>query len=140
MLQQVRRNFSTLTDVADLLVRECHISFREAHHVAGAAVRIALERGLDSSDIGHDVLESAARSILGRSLDIPQQVALFCGDPQKSIAERRSRGSASLSEIQRMHQAAIEQLQSDNDALGKRIHAQKAARAALKSAITALSN
>lgn len=140
MLKQVRRNFSTLTDVADLLVRECHISFREAHHVAGAAVRIALERGLDSCDIDHDVLESAAEAALGRRLDVPREIALICGDPQKSIVERKSRGSASPTEIQRMHQAAVDQLQADDASLAKRVHAQKTARAALKNAIGALAS
>ena len=139
MLKQVARNFSTLTDVADLLVREYRISFREAHHVAGAAVRIALERGLDSGDIDHDVLESAALATLGRKLGISAEIALTCGDPKKSILERRSRGGASPAEIRRMHASAVEQLQADETTLRACIHAQKESREGLKNAIAALS-
>jgi argininosuccinate lyase len=138
MFKQVGRNFSTLTDVADLLVREHHISFREAHHLAGAAVRIMLERGLDSNAIDHDVLERAAEATLGRRLGVSPDIALTCGNPEKSILERRSRGGPSPAEIQRMHHNAAEQLQKDEAALSKRIAAHKESRQLLKAAIAEL--
>lgn len=138
MLRQVERNFSTLTDVADLLVRECHISFREAHHIAGAAVRIALERGLDSRDIDSDVLESAAQATLGRRLGVSTELALTCGDPMKSILERKSRGGASPGEIERMQKRAAGQLRSDGASLQSRIESQNESRRTLKNTIAAL--
>jgi argininosuccinate lyase len=39
--------FSTATDLADWLVRRLGLPFREAHHVTGALVRRAEERGVD---------------------------------------------------------------------------------------------
>ena len=39
--------FSTATDLADWLVREAGLPFREAHHVTGALVALAEERGCD---------------------------------------------------------------------------------------------
>ena len=41
--------FSTATDLADWLVRDHNMPFRDAHHVTGAAVKICEERG------GHDL-------------------------------------------------------------------------------------
>ncbi|GFM28256.1 argininosuccinate lyase [Novosphingobium sp. PY1] len=38
--------FATATDLADWLVREGNIPFREAHHITGAAVKLAETRGL----------------------------------------------------------------------------------------------
>ena len=38
--------YATATDLADWLVREAGLPFREAHHVTGAAVRLAEERGV----------------------------------------------------------------------------------------------
>ena len=38
--------FSTATDLADWLVRELDIPFREAHHITGAAVKLAESRGI----------------------------------------------------------------------------------------------
>jgi argininosuccinate lyase len=47
---------STATDLADWLVREAGLPFREAHHVTGRAVRLADEKGaklweLDLADL-----------------------------------------------------------------------------------------
>ena len=46
--------FSTATDLADWLVRQADIPFREAHHITGAAVKLADEQGvaLDGLSIG----------------------------------------------------------------------------------------
>ena len=38
--------FATATDLADWLVREADLPFREAHHVTGRAVKLAEERGV----------------------------------------------------------------------------------------------
>jgi argininosuccinate lyase len=43
--------FSTATDLADWLVRELGLPFREAHHVTGALVALAESRGVDLPDL-----------------------------------------------------------------------------------------
>jgi argininosuccinate lyase len=43
--------FSTATDLADWLVRELGLPFREAHHVTGALVAMADARGVDLPDL-----------------------------------------------------------------------------------------
>ena len=43
--------FSTATDLADWLVRELDMPFREAHHVTGALVACAEKRGCDLPDL-----------------------------------------------------------------------------------------
>jgi argininosuccinate lyase len=50
--------FSTATDLADWLVREHGIAFREAHHITGAAVKLCESRGceleaLTAGDLAH---------------------------------------------------------------------------------------
>jgi argininosuccinate lyase len=46
----------TATDLADWLVREAGLPFREAHHVTGRVVRLAEERGLGLWDLPLDAL------------------------------------------------------------------------------------
>jgi len=46
MREAAARGYSTATDLADWLVRELQMPFREAHHVTGKIVRLAEERGL----------------------------------------------------------------------------------------------
>ena len=50
--------FSTATDLADWLVREADVPFREAHHITGRAVKAAEERGCDLAELPLDVLQS----------------------------------------------------------------------------------
>lgn len=138
MLRQARSNFSTLTDLADLLVREGDLSFREAHHVAGMAVRIALEQGLDSSRIDHSVLEHAAQLALGRSISVPPELAGSCSDPESSIRQRSSSGAATPAEIARLHEAAGARLAADQAALEAQTGQLAASRQLLKSTLTAL--
>ena len=46
MRQAAELGFATATDLADWLVREADIPFREAHHITGAVVKLAEARGL----------------------------------------------------------------------------------------------
>ncbi|MFN6933717.1 MAG: argininosuccinate lyase [Tsuneonella sp.] len=46
MRQAAELGYATATDLADWLVREADIPFREAHHITGAAVRLAEVRGI----------------------------------------------------------------------------------------------
>ncbi|MAN57604.1 MAG: argininosuccinate lyase [Paracoccus sp. (in: a-proteobacteria)] len=43
--------FSTATDLADWLVREAGLAFREAHHVTGSLVALAEKKGCDLPDL-----------------------------------------------------------------------------------------
>jgi argininosuccinate lyase len=50
--------FSTATDLADWLVREADVPFREAHHIVGAAVKLAEERGAGLADLPLEDLQA----------------------------------------------------------------------------------
>jgi argininosuccinate lyase len=45
------RGFSTATDLADWLVREADLPFRQAHHVTGALVALAEAQGKQLSEL-----------------------------------------------------------------------------------------
>jgi len=47
MAEAAGAGFSTATDLADWLVRELNLPFREAHHITGSAVRRAEALGCD---------------------------------------------------------------------------------------------
>ena len=48
--------FSTATDLADWLVREADVPFREAHHITGRAVKAAEERACGLAELPLEVL------------------------------------------------------------------------------------
>jgi argininosuccinate lyase len=93
--------FSTATDLADWLVRDLGIPFREAHHITGAAVKLCENRGCGLADLlpqdmasidtrvtGHDLPDlSVEGSVRGRTSyggTAPEQV-------RERIAELRQR-------------------------------------------------
>ena len=55
--------FSTATDLADWLVREAGMPFREAHHVTGALVARAEEKGCDLPDLSLDDMRGVSQAI-----------------------------------------------------------------------------
>ena len=53
------RGFSTATDLADWLVREAGLPFREAHHVTGALVAEAEQKGVELADLSLEDMQKA---------------------------------------------------------------------------------
>mgnify|MGYP000865160837 FL=1 len=49
---------ATATDLADWLVREAGIPFREAHHITGRAVKAADEAGMALADLSIETLHA----------------------------------------------------------------------------------
>ncbi len=76
--------FSTATDLADWLVREAGLPFREAHHVTGRAVAAADERGVDLADLPIAALQEIEPRITEEVFSVLSVEA--------SVASRRSYG------------------------------------------------
>jgi argininosuccinate lyase len=51
MLAAAGKGFSTATDLADWLVRQADVPFRDAHHITGALVALAEKNGCDLADL-----------------------------------------------------------------------------------------
>ncbi len=49
--------FATATDLADWLVREADVPFREAHHITGRAVKLAEEKGVQLAGLSLEELQ-----------------------------------------------------------------------------------
>ena len=64
------QGFSTATDLADWLVREADVPFREAHHITGRAVKAAEEAGCDLADLPLDALKQIEGRIDERVYDV----------------------------------------------------------------------
>ncbi|MEZ5867689.1 MAG: argininosuccinate lyase [Defluviimonas denitrificans] len=79
--------FSTATDLADWLVREAGLPFRDAHHVTGALVALAEKKGCDLPDLSIAEMTSAHPAIT-------QDVYSVLG-VQNSVASRKSFGGTS---------------------------------------------
>ena len=76
--------FSTATDLADWLVRDLGMPFREAHHITGALVAKAEEKGCDLPDL-------SLKEMQKENEKINADVFNFLG-VQNSVASRQSYG------------------------------------------------
>lgn len=84
MKQAAGSGYSTATDLADWLVREAGLPFRDAHHVTGRAVALAEERGCELSDLPLEDLRKLNASI---SEDVYSVLTV-----EASVASRKSFG------------------------------------------------
>jgi argininosuccinate lyase len=98
------QGYSTATDLADWLVREADVPFREAHHVTGRAVKAAEERGCDLVDLPLDVLRAIDERIDERVFGLLSVDA--------SVRSRRSYGGTAPERVREQIAAAKEQLSS----------------------------
>ncbi len=76
--------FSTATDLADWLVREINIPFREAHHITGASVKAAEDKGVQLWDLSLKELQAIEPRITNDVFDVLSVDA--------SVASRQSYG------------------------------------------------
>ncbi|MVA82175.1 argininosuccinate lyase [Agrobacterium vitis] len=85
--------FSTATDLADWLVREAGLPFRDAHHVTGRVVALAEEKGCDLADLPLEDLQAIHTAI---TADIYSVLTV-----EASVASRKSYGGTAPDEVRK---------------------------------------
>lgn len=113
LLERARRNYSTATDLADALVREADMDFRTAHHVAGAVVRMLMDRGLGADEATPAMLDEAAQAVAGRKAGLSADRLAAALDPVRAVAARTLPGGTAPSEVRRMAQSLQAGLAAD---------------------------
>ncbi|MEM6267387.1 MAG: argininosuccinate lyase, partial [Pseudomonadota bacterium] len=91
MRQAAELGYATATDLADWLVREAGIPFREAHHITGAAVKLAEQRG-----VALDSLALADLQAIDERIDERVYEALSV---DASVASRSSYGGTAPEQV-----------------------------------------
>ncbi|QCP48689.1 argininosuccinate lyase [Trinickia violacea] len=113
MAELAGANFSTATDLADLLVQQNGISFKEAHHITGRVVRFAMDLGLGVADIAPDLVSRAAQETTGRTLSLSCEEVVQALDPRAAVERRRSGGGPSTHDMQALLAQSELQLSAD---------------------------
>jgi argininosuccinate lyase len=92
MLQRIE--FSAATDLADGLVAEAGMSFRDAHHVVGGLVRLGLDSGKSANELTSEMLDRASVDVVGAPVGWPEEKLRKYLDPIESVNARRNGGPA----------------------------------------------
>ena len=99
------RGFSTATDLADWLVRELKMPFRDAHHVTGSIVKAAEERGLDLEKLPLEVMQGIEPRITNGIYSVLSV--------ENSVKSRKSYGGTSPQNVAKMARAWARRLEKD---------------------------
>lgn len=91
MARAAGSGYSIATDLADWLVREAGMPFRDAHHVTGTAVAVAAERGIGLEKLSLDDFQAINPSITQAVFSV-----LSVG---KSVASRTSYGGTAPAQV-----------------------------------------
>ncbi|MEM9320096.1 MAG: argininosuccinate lyase [Pseudomonadota bacterium] len=83
--------FSTATDLADWLVRELGLPFRDAHHITGALVKLAEERGCDLPDLSLAEMQQVHAQITAEVFEVL--------GVRNSVASRKSYGGTAPDQV-----------------------------------------
>jgi argininosuccinate lyase len=138
MLELVRANYSTATDLADALVSSGTLPFREAHHVVGAAVRLAIDRAVPADRMDAALIAEAAGQVLGRAVNIAQALVADAVDPVRAAERRAGTGGPAQSDMAAMQAALTERLDQEANWLAAERARIEAARARLETEFAAL--
>lgn len=121
MHERTTRDFSTVTELADMLVRKYGISFREAHGVVGGTVKRAVAQGIVATDITAEMLNEECVIVLGNELPLDASEIAESLDPMSSLTGKVSKGSPNPDEVERMISEAVERLKDEVSVLNERI-------------------
>ncbi|MCT7377440.1 argininosuccinate lyase [Chelativorans salis] len=104
--------FSTATDLADWLVREASLPFREAHHVTGRAVALAEERKCGLEKLPLDDLKAIHPAVTDGVYSVLSVM--------NSVKSRTSYGGTAPAEVRRQIRAWRKRLKADATAMKRR--------------------
>jgi argininosuccinate lyase len=122
-----------------MLVRDRGLSFRTAHEVVGALTRVALERGLPGSDaITAELVNSVARDVAGRDLDLKDTELRVALDPRFNVEQRSVEGGPAPSATRATIARAMTELEAQERTLQSRRDALQSADRMLAQAVGAL--
>ena len=102
MRRAAGRGYSTATDLADWLVRQLNLPFREAHHVTGRIVAAAEARGIDLEELPLEAMQAVEPRI---TVDVCSVLGV-----DNSVKSRTSYGGTAPQNVEEMARSWIERL------------------------------
>lgn len=140
MRQRLREGFSTMTDLADTLVKVHDLSFRQAHDIIVYVTIEALKEGKKAEDITPEMITHAAEQVLKRPLTITYDLLKQAIDPVLNVKRRKVIGGPAPESVQKMIQNQRKQLSEEKKKQFERITLIKEAIILLSKAEDSLSN
>jgi argininosuccinate lyase len=102
MWESLLQGFSQATDLAEFVMQSCEVDYRNAYQIVGRAVRRASQQGQRGVDVTGEMLDEAAREVLGRPLGLSGQDLSEVLDPRAIVLTRGLPGGAAPTVVRDM--------------------------------------
>jgi argininosuccinate lyase len=114
-LEEVDSGYSTMTEVADTLLREAEVPFRVAHHYASELTAYGRAAGKRPKDLTDDELLRIYAESIGEEMPVDVAVIRRAMNPLAMVLGRRGLGGPQPDEVLRMLTERNQSLQTDRD-------------------------
>lgn len=101
-IAEINADYSTMTEVADTLVREADVPFRVGHRYATALTRHGRDADKRPADLSDEVLERIYADVAQTPLPISVDVLRKAMDPVQMVANRRGLGGSQPESVRAM--------------------------------------
>ena len=134
MLDNAKRNFCTVTELANYIVRDEKVSFRTAHDVVAQVVARMIESGKGADQIALSDVNPIFKAIVGRDMTMSEADIAAALDPRAIAQAKTCIGGTSQEQVKRQLANRAEHLAIDQLQLSKRLEQIHRAQQALKKA------
>lgn len=117
LAQRASAGFTTVTELADTLVREAGLPFRQAHHVVSGIVNYAAAHQLAPEDLTTDILATVSQERIGQRITLSAEQLQHALNPRAFVDLRQSEARAGRFSTERVVEAQGRQLEADRRTL-----------------------
>jgi argininosuccinate lyase len=118
-LERAKNNFSTVTAIADHLVKVFGISFVAAHSIVGKMVADVYESGELMGGMNSSLLRDVSKMVIGKSLELNDDEIASVLDPIENVKSKDTYGGPSQSSMEIMLNETKIELENDKNWLAE---------------------
>lgn len=111
--------FTTVTELADTLVRHADLPFRQAHSIVSGMVTHAIENNLAPTDLTAELITQIAQEKLGIHVELSDELLQQALDPEAFVNARTVKGGSAPSATQAVLHEQAANLDLDQDWLSQ---------------------
>jgi len=135
MREMAEGSLTVAVDLAERLVEDAGLIFREAYKLVAALVRETLEKGEKLEELKPVAVAETSLRILGKQVEVDEEFIKDATSPQASLLRRKSQGSPQPRMVERMLRERRRELEKRRDTLNGRRSAVEAAKGLLKETV-----
>jgi argininosuccinate lyase len=111
-MKKLENDYSTMTEVAEMLLREFGLPFRIGHKVAKELTLLGRSAGIAPSQIDFEAISKLYVGITGQAIPFNKERYLLAVDPKEFVFSRAGLGGPQPSETGRMLEAQLADLEA----------------------------